>query len=109
MFSSIILPLLVNSLGIFIIGYLLKGVEMKSFLTAVWVAILLALINTFVKPILVVLSLPLTILTLGLFLLVINALILLLVDAMVEGLKIKNFWWALLFSLLLSLLNLGFF
>ncbi len=104
-----IFNLLVNSIGIFVIGYLLKGVELKSFLTAVWVAILLGLLNVFVKPILAFLSLPLTILTFGLFILVINALILLLVDALVEGFKIENFWWALLFGLILSVLNLGFF
>lgn len=104
-----IFNLLVNSVGIFVIGYLLKGVELKSFLTAVWVAILLGLLNVFVKPILALLSLPLTILTFGLFILVINALILLLTDALVEGFKIENFWWALLFGLILSILNLGFF
>lgn len=106
---NVIFNLLVNSVGIFIIGYLLKGVELKSFLTAVWVAILLGLLNVFVKPILAFLSLPLTILTFGLFILVINALILLMVDALVEGFNIDNFWWALLFGLILSILNLGFF
>jgi putative membrane protein len=104
-----IIKLLINGLGIFIIGYLLKGVEIKSFFTALGVAILLALVNTFVKPILLFLTLPLTIITFGLFILVINALMLMLVDALVDGMKIKNFWWALLFSFLLSLLNLGFF
>lgn len=101
--------LLVNSIGIFIIGYLLTGVEIKNFLTALGVAILLGLVNTFVKPILVFLTFPITILTFGLFILVINALMLMLVDAMVDGLKIKHFGWAFLFSLLLSILNLGFF
>lgn len=101
--------LLVNSVGIFIIGYLLTGVEIKNFLTALGVAILLAVVNTLVKPILVFLTFPLTILTFGLFILVINALMLMLVDALVDGLKIKHFGWAFLYSLLLSLLNLGFF
>lgn len=101
--------LLVNSIGIFVIGYLLKGVQLKSFFTAVGVAILLAIINTLVKPILVFLTLPITILTFGLFILVINALMLMLVDAMIEGMKIENFGWAFLFGLLLLILNLGFF
>lgn len=101
--------LLVNSVGIFIIGYLLAGVEIKNFLTALGVAILLAVVNTLVKPILVFLTLPLTILTFGLFILVINALMLMLVDALVDGLKIRHFGWAFLYSLLLSILNLGFF
>ena len=106
---SWILSLLLNGAGIFIIGYLLKGVTIKSYLTALWVAVLLAVVNTLVKPILLFLTLPLTIITLGLFILVVNALMLMLVDALVDGMEIENFWWALLFSLLLSLLNIGFF
>ena len=101
--------LLVNSIGIFVIGYILTGVQIKSFFTAVGVAILLAIINTLVKPILVFLTLPITILTFGLFILVINALMLMLVDELVDGMKIKSFGWAFLFSLLLAVLNLGFF
>lgn len=104
-----ILTLLLNAIGIFIIGYLLKGVQIQSFVTALGVAILLALVNTFVKPILVFLTFPITIITFGLFILVINALMLMMVDALVDGMKIKHFGWALLFSLLLSILNLGFF
>ncbi|HKK46469.1 MAG TPA: phage holin family protein [Balneolaceae bacterium] len=106
---SWIFKLLLNGVGIFIIGYILKGVEIKSFFTALGVAILLAIVNTFIKPFIVILSLPLTIITFGLFILVINALMLMLVDALVEGMKIRSFGWALLFSLLLSILNLGFF
>lgn len=106
---SWILTLLLNAAGIFIIGYLLKGVAIKSYWTALGVAILLAIVNTLVKPVLLILTLPLTILTLGLFILVINALMLMLVDALIEGMEIKNFWWALLFSLLLSILNIGFY
>ncbi|PAU94465.1 hypothetical protein CK503_06610 [Aliifodinibius salipaludis] len=101
--------LLVNSIGIFVIGYILKGVQIKSFLTAIGVAILLAIINTLVKPILVFLTLPITILTFGLFIFVINALMLMLADEMIEGMKIESFGWAFLFSLLLAVLNLGFF
>ena len=101
--------LLVNSIGIFVIGYILKGVQIKSFFTAIGVAILLAIINSLVKPILVFLTLPITILTFGLFILVINALMLMLVDELIEGMKIESFGWAFLFSLLLAVLNLGFF
>lgn len=104
-----IISLLVNALGIFVIGYILKGVYIRSFFTAIGVAILLALVNTFIKPIINFLAFPLTIITFGLFIFVINALMLMLVDAMVEGMKIEGFGWALLFSLLLSILNLGFF
>lgn len=106
---DLLVTLLVNSVGIFVIGYLLKGVELKSFFTAVVVAVVLGLVNFFIKPVILFLSLPLTILTFGLFILVINAIMLMLVDAMVDDFKIKNFWWALLFGLILSVLNLGFF
>lgn len=101
--------LLLNGLGIFVIGYLLSGVKIESFFTALGVAILLALVNTFVKPILLFLTFPITLITFGLFILVINALMLMLVDSLVEGMKIKHFGWAFLYSLLLSVLNLGFF
>lgn len=104
-----ILTLLINAVGIFVIGYLLRGVQIQSFITALGVAILLALVNTFVKPILVFLTFPITLITFGLFILVINALMLMMVDALVEGMKIRHFGWALLFSLILSILNLGFF
>ena len=106
---SAIISLLINAVGIFAIGYLLKGIQIKSFVTALGVAILLAIINTFVRPILVFLTFPITLLTFGLFIWVINALMLMLADAFVEGMKIDHFGWALLFSLLLSILNLGFF
>lgn len=100
-----IYSLLINSIAVFIAAYILDGVEIKSFFTAILVAIVLAIINTFIKPIILFLTLPLTIITLGLFILVINALILMLVDIMLEGLKIRNFWWAVIFSIVLSLLN----
>lgn len=106
---SWIWTLLLNGIGIFIIGYLLRGVEIKGFGTALGVAILLAVVNTLVKPILVFLTFPITLITFGLFILVINALMLMLVDALVDGLKIRHFGWAFLYSLLLSILNIGFF
>lgn len=101
--------LLLNAVGIFIIGYILSGVKIKGFFTALGVAILLGLVNTFVKPILLFLTFPITLITFGLFILVINALMLMLVDALLEGLEIKNFGWAFLYGLLLSILNIGFF
>jgi putative membrane protein len=97
--------LVINSIVIFFAAYLLEGVKMKSFLTAIGVAIILGLINVFIKPLILFLTLPLTILTLGLFVLVINAWILMLIDKMVDGLEIKSFWWAAGYSLLISILN----
>lgn len=97
--------LLINSIIIFIGAYLLEGVSIKSFWTAIGVAILLGLINMFIKPLILLITLPLTILTLGLFILVINAGILMLIDNLVDGFKIKGFWWAVLFSIFISIAN----
>lgn len=104
-----ITKILVNSIGIFAIGYVLKGIHVKNYWAALGAAILLAIVNAFVKPVVIFLTLPITILTMGLFLLVINALMLLLIAALIDGIDIENFWWALGFSILLSLLNVIFF
>jgi putative membrane protein len=100
-----IVSILVNAVAVFLAAYLLRGVTVNNFWTALITAILLAIINAVIKPILVFLTIPITILTLGLFILVINALILMLIDAMLSGLKIKNFGWALLFGVVLSIIN----
>ncbi len=97
--------LLVNSIVIFLGAYFLEGIKVKSFLTAVGVALLLAILNTFIKPVILFLTLPLTILTLGLFILVINAWILLIIDKLIDGFTIKSFWWAVIFSIFISITN----
>lgn len=97
--------LLINSIVIFLGAYLLDGVKIKNYWTALGVALLLALINMFIKPVIVLLTLPLTIVTLGLFILVINAWILLIIDKIVEGFSVKGFWWAVLFSIFISIVN----
>jgi len=97
--------LLLNSIGIFIAAYVLDGVKVKNFLTAVFVAIGLALVNIFIKPIIVFLTLPVTIITLGLFMIVINAFMISIVDAFIEDFKVRNFGWALIFAVLLSIIN----
>jgi putative membrane protein len=86
----------------FILSKILAGVHVDDFWTALVFAIVLALLNVFAKPLLILLTLPVTILTLGLFLFVINALMVLLASRFVEGFRIDGFWWGLLFSLLLS-------
>lgn len=102
-----ILKILLSALAVLIIGYFLPGVsiESNSVVTALWVSLILGLLFTFLKPILVVLTLPVTIITLGLFLLVINALLILLASRLVEGFHVDGFWWALLFSILLSIVE----
>jgi putative membrane protein len=96
---------LLNSISVYATSSLLKGVEIKNFWSAVFVAALLAIVNVLVKPILVILSLPITILTFGLFVWVINAALIMLVDAMVEGFKVKSFGWALAFGLVMSIIS----
>jgi putative membrane protein len=83
----------------------LPGIHINSFWTALVLALVLAFLNAIIKPILVILTLPLTIFTFGLFLFVINALIILLAGEFIDGFKVDGFWWALLFSLLLSIIS----
>ncbi len=94
-----------NALAVVILSYVLPGVGVDSMLTAIIVAIVLSVLNFLVKPILVILTLPITILTLGLFLLVINAIIILLTSNLIDGFQVTSFWWAIIFSLLLSFLQ----
>ena len=102
---GLLINILINGLAVFITAYLLPGVKVDGFITAIIVAIVLGIVNFVVKPILHLLTLPITILTLGLFTFVINALMILLVDALVDGFHVDNFWAALLFSLVLSLVS----
>lgn len=89
----------------FLLAEILPGVEIDKFVTAIVVAFVLAILDSLIKPILILLTLPATILTLGLFLFIINALIILLDAHFVHGFKIDSFWHALLFSMLLSFAN----
>ena len=98
-----LVKLILTALAVILLGYLLPGASVTSFMTALIVAIVIALLRLIVKPILVVLTLPITVLTFGIFLLVINAVIILLADYFVSGFAVDGFWWALIFSLLLSL------
>ncbi len=100
-----ILRILLTAVAVFILAYILPGVEVASYWSAVLVAIVVGLLRLIVKPILVLLTLPITIITLGLFLLVINAVIIMMADYFIGGFAVANIWWALLFSLLLSILQ----
>lgn len=100
--------ILVNGLAVLIAAYLLPGIHVDRMVTAVIIAAVLILLNLVVKPILIILTFPITIVTLGLFLLVINALIIMLVSAIVPGFQVDGFWWALLFSIILSIIQMIF-
>lgn len=102
---SFVVKLLINTVAALIAAYLLSGVHIDSVTTALIVAIVLALLNTFIKPILVILTIPITVLTLGLFLLIINILIIKWTDSLVDGFAVDNWLWALLFSLVISIVS----
>lgn len=110
--------LFISTFAVLITAYFLDGVtisqnqflkvdspEINKFFTAFLVAVVLAFLNTIVKPILTILSLPITFFTLGLFLLAINAVIILFTDKLVDGFKVNGFWTALWFSLVLSIVS----
>lgn len=100
-----VIRFLLSGLAVFLTAYLLPGVHLDHFGYALLVALGLSVANIIVKPILVLFTIPITIVTLGLFLLVINAVIILLVDYFVPGFNVEGFWWALVFSLILSVVN----
>ena len=87
------------------LSMVLSGIHIDTFITAIIFALVLSFLNAIVKPILVVLTLPLTFITLGLFLLVINVIIILMAGKFVDGIKIDGFFWALIFGFLLSFLS----
>lgn len=97
--------LLVTALAALIVSYLIPGVTIESGTTALVVALVLALLNAFVKPVLIILTIPITILTMGFFLLVINILIVKWTSLIVPGFTLQNWWAALWFSVLLSLIT----
>ena len=100
---NFIIKTLVIAAVAFGLSQILSGIHINSYWTAIVFAFVLALVNVFIRPLLVIFTIPLTILTLGLFLFVITALMVLLASKMVNGIHIDGFWWALLFGLLLSI------
>jgi putative membrane protein len=103
--KNILIKLLISTIAVLITAYLLPGVRDLDFFSALLVASVLAFLNAFLKPILVVLTIPITIFSLGLFLLVINASIILVASQLLKHFEVSNFWWALLFSLILSFIT----
>lgn len=102
---NLIIRLLLNAIAVFVLANVLNGVNVNGYATAIVVALVLSILNLIVKPILVIFTLPITIVTLGLFMFVINACIVLLADKFVDGFYVDSFWVALLFSVLLSILQ----
>ena len=100
-----ILKLVISAIAVMLSSALLSGVEVTNWLSAFIVASFLALFNAIIYPILVFLTIPITIFTFGLFLFVLNAIIILMVDSAVSGFDVNGFWSALLFSLILSFIT----
>lgn len=100
-----LLQIVLTGLIVLILSNSLGGVYVADFFTAIVVAAILALLNLFIKPILLILTLPVTVVTFGLFLLAINAFIILMADWLIEAFRVDGFWWAVLFSILLSFLQ----
>ncbi len=105
---NIVLNILVSAAAVFVSGRLLRGVNVAGYGTAIVVALLLGVVNGFLGPILLALTLPLNVLTLGLFTFVIIGGLVMLVAAVVPGFAVANFWWALAFALVLAVVNAAF-
>lgn len=102
---SIIINLLISGLAVFVSAYILPGVSVTGFGSALVAAVVLGIVNAFIKPVISIFALPITILTLGLFSIVINGLLVLLVSAIVPGFDVDGFLWAIVFAFVLSLIN----
>jgi putative membrane protein len=102
---NFLIRLLITAAVAYGLSKVLSGVHIADFTTAIIFALVLAFLNAIVKPLLIILTLPITIVTLGIFLFVINALIIIFADNLIDGIKVDGFFWSLIFSLILSILS----
>src|SRR3989344_1674468 len=102
---NLLISWLISALAVLAAAYLLPGIQVASFTTALVTALVLGIINAVLKPLFLLLTLPINIITFGLFTLIINATLVMLTTYIVPGFIVDNFWWALLFSLVLSIVN----
>lgn len=100
-----ILNIVISSLAVMITAYLLPGVDVENYFVALVIAVVLSFLNHFLKPLLILLTIPVTVLSFGFFLLVINAFIILFAEYLVDGFLVRNFWWAMFFSIVLSIVT----
>jgi len=101
----ILVKIIISAFAVMLTSYLLKGVKVDGFLTALIVAAVLAVLNNLLKPLLIILTIPITFFTFGLFLLIINAAMIMLASNIVPGFTVDGFWWALGFSIILSIIT----
>lgn len=102
---TLLLVWLLNAVSLLVVAYVLPGISLTSFGAALIAALVLGLLNTLVKPVLILLTLPITIVTLGLFLLILNALMFWLAGSILKGFSVNGFWWACAGALLYSLIS----
>lgn len=102
---GLLLVWILNAVALLVVAYLLPGITVASFGSALIAALALGLLNTLVKPVLVLLTLPITVVTLGLFLLVLNALVFWFAGSILKGFQVAGFWWALAGALIYSLIS----
>ena len=100
---GLLLVWILNAVALLVVAYLLPGIKVASFGSALIAALVLGLLNALVKPVLVLLTLPITVVTLGLFLLVLNALLFWFVGSILKGFQVNGFWWAVIGALVYSL------
>ncbi len=103
--KGMIIRWLILTAAIMLTSYLLEGIHVSGFFSALFAAVILSLLNVFFRPVLIILTLPFNILTLGLFTFVINAVLLMMVSGVISGFVVRDFWAALWGSLLISLVN----
>jgi len=101
----LIIVWILNAVALLAVAYLLPGIALASFWSAMVAAVVLGLLNTLVKPVLILLTLPITIVTMGLFLLVLNALVFWLAGSLFRGFQVDGFWWAVAGAILYSLIS----
>ncbi|MBP6940882.1 MAG: phage holin family protein [Syntrophorhabdaceae bacterium] len=102
---ALILKWLLMAASVAVAAYLIPGVMVKSFFSALFVALFLGIVNTLIRPVLILITLPINIITLGLFTFVINAALVLLASSVIKGFEVSGFWTAMLFSVVLSVVN----
>ena len=99
------IKLVLSTLSVLVASYVLPGAQVDGFFSAFIVALILAVFSATLKPLLIILTIPVTVFTLGFFLLVINALMIILADYFVPGFLVDGFWWALAFGIILAIVN----
>ncbi|WP_269498766.1 phage holin family protein [Castellaniella sp. S9] len=102
---TLLLVWILNAVALLVVAYILPGITVASFGSALIAALVLGLLNTLVKPVLILLTLPITVVTLGLFLLVLNALVFWFAGSILKGFQVDGFWWALLGALVYSIVS----